>query len=164
MGGSPVEGTRFLGRRYSGYGARMRTLWLLLLAAALAWGTWALLFQEDDSGEAIPSSVEDTQQPEGPPVNPTRAGPTTGTLAITVRTTNGHIPARAQAGFRHQGATRLKPLDELGRALFTDAPLGDLVAVATAPGYVESTQPRYLTSGIRTDVVLRLQTEADAAK
>jgi hypothetical protein len=142
----------------------MRTLWLLLLAGLLAWGTWLLLFQDEDPAVLTDPYTEETQRPEAPRAQGAQPGPTTGTLAVRVRTAAGHIPAQAKAGYRHRGELRLKALDARGGVLFTDAPLGDLIVVAAAPGYLESTQPRYLTSGIRTDVILTLKTGASPEK
>ena len=142
----------------------MRTLWILLLIGALAWGSWALLFEDEDPGDATDPYTEQSDRKEILDPARRRVSPTTGALVIRVRTAAGHIPARGKAGYRHRGETRLKALDAQGQVLFTDAPLGDLIVVARAPGYPDATQPRYLTSGIRTDVVLVLKTPQQPKK
>ena len=143
----------------------MRSFFLLLVTAALAWGLWTLL----GSAEERPFPVE--APPEEPPVPEEadttaarRARLTTGTLVVTVQTPKGEVPPGAVAGYRFAGEDRLRRPNREGQVRFTDAPLGPLSVVARAPGFVEAEQRRPLLAGVRLDVVLVLRPEGTTKK
>ena len=135
----------------------MRTLWLVLLTGALAWGLWSVLGDAEtpDTG-LLPSDPVD-QDPVPQETRP-RVYRTTGTLRITVRQDGGPAPEGTKAGYRLlSGGGRMKPVNDLGEVRFTDAPLGKLTVVAESPKGREAEQARFLTSGIPLDIVLVLE-------
>lgn len=140
----------------------MRSLWLVLLVIALAWGLWSLLGSEEEwSPDHLPP-VRPTPEagPEAPAAPPgTGVLLTTGVLTVTVRTSDGKIPPESEAGYLRGRGERVKRTDEKGQVRFSDAPLGDLVVVAHAPGYRDGTQRRFLTAGLPTNLVIVLESE-----
>ena len=142
----------------------MRSFWLLLLILALGWGLWSLLGSEeewspDNLPADLPASDSGSETLPAPPGSGVLL--TTGVLTITVRTSDGKIPAGTEAGYQRGGGERVKFTDEKGHVRFSDAPLGDLVIVAHAPGYRDATQRRFLSAGLPTSLVIVLQAEED---
>lgn len=140
----------------------MRTFWLLLLVVALAWGLWSLLGSEDEwAPDLLPADPPASEaEPEAPPAPPgTGVLLTTGVLTVTVRASDGKIPPGTEAGYMRGQGERVKRADAKGQVRFSDAPLGDLVVVAHAPGYRDGTQRRFLSAGLPTSLVIVLERE-----
>jgi hypothetical protein len=142
----------------------MRPVLIVLLTAMLAWAVWT--FFRDPAPQptsGVPEPIEDEAEEAVDPAT-AKADLTTGTIVVTVRTPEGTVPKDAWAGYRYAGEDRLRPVNRGGSAQFTDAPLGQVTAVARAPGYVEQTQRRAVIAGVRQDVVLVLRPEAHGNK
>jgi hypothetical protein len=134
----------------------MRSFWLLLLIVALTWGLWSFFRTEEEwSPDPLPTAPAPKESPADPIAG--RAIQTTGVVSITVRTREGAAPEGTEAGYRWGDGERLKPIDQQGTVRFTDAPLGDLIVVAHADGYVTGTRRQFLSAGVPTDVVIVLE-------
>lgn len=132
----------------------MRTLFLIALTVALAYGIWTLLGDDGEPPAPLPEEVP-AQEPAATPAG--TPAPKTVTLVLIVRTSASTIPKGTVAGYRWGGDDRLRPVGETGRVMFTDAPTGQVTLLARAPGYEPIEQQRYLTGGVPTDAILTLE-------
>ena len=131
----------------------MRSLLFFLLAFVLGGGIAFFLLRDGDAGLPEPGTVDETQaELERNP----HVLMKTGTLVIRARAPNGSVPPGTEVGYRFAGETRLLYAAGDGTREFADAPLGDLVVIARAPGYAEASQPRQLLAGVPMEVLLRL--------
>jgi hypothetical protein len=139
---------------------RMRPVHLVLLALVLAAGLWLLL---------APRSGEPTSDPASRAADAAGDGAEpwmrlkSGTLLLRVRALDGSIPPETEAGYRTDRGERMRAVHPpRGEAEFTDAPLGDLVVVARAPGYQPLSRPARIEAGAREELVLVLEPEPRA--
>ena len=137
----------------------MRLALILFLTAGLA---WIVLQVVGDDGADVPTDLaapQDAANAGAAGHTGPRAALTTGVLDVTVTSRSGHVPRGAQAGYRSGLEDRLRPVDERGHVIFTDAPLGNLEVLARAPGFRPATQKRFLNAGLQLSVLLRLEKE-----
>lgn len=137
----------------------MRSVTILLLAFVLG-GVLVWLLLRDDAIEIDPAL------PLTPNAEDERAGNRhlwvrTGNLVIRARAPNGSVPFGTEVGYRFRGETHLLYASADGTRGFADAPLGDLIAIARAPGYEEASQPREILPGVPVEVRLTLRRPAD---
>jgi hypothetical protein len=146
----------------------MRTTILALITLLLAWGVWQIV---GDHGPADVDGlgVEDESVSSDPRVAESEAAayspgalPTSGTLRIKVTSKSGHVPGEAKVGYIFGGRERLRAVDALGLAVFTDAPLGKLEVVGRAPGFLVGTRLCFLNAGVPVSVILRLELDEDS--
>jgi hypothetical protein len=132
----------------------MRPSHLVLLALLLAAGLWLVLRPAPtDLPQEPGATVGDGAEPW--------MRLTAGTLTLRVRALDGTIPLGAEAGYRTDRGERLRAVHPpAGEAEFTDAPLGELVVLARAPGYQPLARPARVEAGAREDLVLVLEPEA----
>jgi hypothetical protein len=134
----------------------MRPVHLLLLAFALAGGLWLLLAPR--SGEPTPDPASRADDGAEPWMRLK-----SGTLLLRVRALDGSIPPETEAGYRTDRGERMRAVHPpRGEAEFTDAPLGDVVVVARAPGYQPLSRPSRIEAGAREELVLVLEPEPRA--
>ncbi len=135
----------------------MRTLLLILLPAAAAFGIWQ--YFDDGAPEA---EREDRPRVERDSPNDPRAYARGriryGTLIVSVQTREGTIPEGIEVGYfePYRDAPRLVYADRNGRRTFTDAPLGEIEVIAQAPGYKRAKRKAVLQAGIQESVKLFL--------
>ncbi|MFV1959633.1 MAG: hypothetical protein ACC662_09505, partial [Planctomycetota bacterium] len=72
----------------------------------------------------------------------------TGAVVIRATAPDGTVPEGAEVGYVYLGQTRLLYAGKDGSRAFSDAPLGDLVIVARAPGYEEVRTRRPILAGV----------------
>lgn len=132
----------------------MRPSHVVLLALLLAGGLWLLLQPRRIEPAAEPiSRADDGAEPW--------MRLKTGTLLVRVRAPDGSVPLDAEAGYKTDRGERLRAAQPpRGEAEFTDAPLGELVVMARAPGYLPVSRPARLEPGTREELVLLLEPEA----
>jgi hypothetical protein len=78
-------------------------------------------------------------------------------LSIKVRTSHGEAPPETTAGYRRGNGERVRKIDADGQVRFSDAPLGEVVIVAHAPGYEDGTRTTYISAGVPVDLVIVLE-------
>jgi len=136
----------------------MRSVSFLILAFVLGAGIAFFLLRDGDTHLAEPGPVDETETELAR--NP-HVLMKTGTLVVRARAPDGSVPAGTEVGYRFAGETRLVYAAGDGTREFADAPLGDLVVIARAPGYAEATQPRRLLAGVAMEVILHLVPAAE---
>jgi hypothetical protein len=133
----------------------VRVALAVLVVAAAAAAVW--LWTASDSPRVVPAREEPPPLPA--PVPPARREPTTATLVIRVRTTDGRpLPKGARAGYERGGADpRLRLAGPDGTFRFSDAPVGDLKAVAEVEGYEPGTNPVVVVGGVPNEVTVEVR-------
>ena len=137
--------------------------WLLVIGVA-AWGVHALSSPNEEAPIFDPAGGADAVDPrlrEEDPA-PGRPTPTHGSLVIRVQTAAGDVPPRAQVGFEAlQRETWTEP-DGRGRRVFTNVPVGPIVVLARAPGFLAARQERHLPPGVTEEALLILRPDPSA--
>jgi hypothetical protein len=130
----------------------MRAVVTVLLAVLVAAAAYLVLIRGEagpDDGESVVPGQQDWEREQNPALFQK-----TGTLVVRVRAPDGSVPPGAEVGYVQDGERRLALADAVGKATFSDAPVGRLQVVARAPGFQEASQTRELMAGIQLEVLL----------
>jgi len=137
----------------------VRTLLLILLPAAAAFGIWQYFDDgaPDQSRQDGERGVE--REAPGDAHAYARGSIRYGTLMVTVQTPDGGIPEGIEVGYFEpfRDNPRLVYADRNGKRTFTDAPLGKIDVIAQAPGYKRAKRACILQAGITESVKLFLE-------
>ena len=129
----------------------MRWSLVLLLGLTVGGGLW-LLFGRDAAappgGPATAGSDDEEQSV------PAYLRLKSGTLTLRVVATDGTVPALAQAGYETPQGNRLYMMDDEGKKTLTDAPLGNLVILAKAPGFADARRAARIEAGVAEEVAI----------
>jgi hypothetical protein len=133
----------------------MRSALVVTIAVLVAVGLAVLLLRDGSDEDATPAKTPDAYEQEMAE-NP-HLLIRTGTLVIRARAPDGSVPAGLVVGYYSGERTRFLNASEHGVREFADAPLGDLIVAAKAPGYEETQQTRRLLAGVPMEVILKLR-------
>lgn len=141
----------------------MRPVLIVLLTAALGFGIWTLVGEDDGAGR--PSSPEDADEVEleSPEQKAQRDreirryGRKTGTLTIRAKTADGGAPAGIEVGYeRRDGTMHWLYADDNRARTITDAPLGTVKVFARATGYATAEQKCEVIADVPSSALLLL--------
>jgi len=80
----------------------------------------------------------------------------TGVLTVRASAPDGTVPFATEVGYRYRDRTSLLNAGPDGMRRMADAPIGEILVIARAPGYEDAEQPRTLVAGVPMEVVLKL--------
>lgn len=135
----------------------MRARNVLLVVLFVAAGAY-LWLSGGSSSHRAPLPEQENVAP-APPTDlpPPRVEPTTGTLVVRVRMSDGAaVPEEARAGYLRFGSARLRRAAPDGTFPFSDAPVGAIEATAQAPGYVAESVPTRVVPGVPAEAIVTL--------
>lgn len=130
----------------------MRAVVLVLSLVVLGATLWVLL-----GGDPRPAPEPRVSDEQGDPEAPASLRHRAGTLTFRVRAPDGSVPPGAQVGYETPKGARLYYVDAAtGTRTLSDAPLGEVMLLAQAPGFALIRRPTRITGGLTEELLFNL--------